>query len=169
MPSAGTQSRKEAVAYIGLGSNLGDREAMLEKAVQCLREEDDLQVRKTSSWYATEPLGGPKGQQEYLNGVVEVATNLSAEELLDRLLAIEERLGRKRRQRWGTRCIDLDLLLYGEEVIRTENLHVPHRLMHNREFVLRGLSEIAPEVRHPVLGKTAWHIWQEVLEKDKGA
>ena len=76
MPSAGTQSRKEAVAYIGLGSNLGDREAMLEKAVQFLREEDELQVRKTSSWYATKPLGGPKGQQEYLNGIAEVAVGV---------------------------------------------------------------------------------------------
>ena len=156
------------MAYIGLGSNLGDREAMLKKAVQCLREEEDLEVRKVSSWYFTEPVGGPIGQEKYLNGVIEVVTNLRAKELLDRLLAIENRLGRKRAQRWGPRCIDLDLLLYGEEVIKTEHLQVPHKRMHEREFVLRGLVEIAPEVKHPVLGKTARQMRQEVLEKDKG-
>ena len=157
------------MAYIGLGSNLGDREAMLEKALRCLREEEALQVRKVSSWYSTEPVGGPRGQGKYLNGVIEVVTNLRAQELLDRLLAIENRLGRKRGQRWGPRCIDLDLLLYGEEVIKTEHLQVPHKRMHEREFVLQGLAEIAPEVRHPVLGKTARQMRQEVLKKDKGA
>ena len=91
-----------------------------------------------------------------------------AQELLDRLLAIENRLGRKRGQGWGSRCIDLDLLLYGEEVIKTEHLQVPHKRMHEREFVLRGLAEIAPEVKHPVLGKTARQMRQEVLKKDKG-
>ena len=169
MSGTGAQRHKETLAYIGLGSNLGDREAMLDKAVRCLREEESLQVRKVSSWYFTEPVGGPRGQEEYLNGVIEVVTNLGAQELLDRLLAIENRLGRKRGPRWGPRCIDLDLLLYGEEVIRTEGLQVPHKLMHEREFVLRGLAEIAPEIRHPVLGKTARQMRQKVLKKDKGA
>lgn len=156
------------MAYIGLGSNLGDREAMLEKALRCLREEEALQVHKVSSWYFTEPVGGPRGQEKYLNGVIEVVTSLRAQELLDRLLAIENRLGRKRIQRWGPRCIDLDLLLYGEEVIKTEHLQVPHKRIPEREFVLRGLAEIAPEVKHPILGKTARQMRQKILEEDKG-
>ena len=168
MPVAGEQRHKETVAYIGLGSNLGGREAMLEEALRCLREENNLEVRRTSSWYATKPVGGPEGQEEYLNGVIEIATSLRPEELLDRLLAIEDKLGRKRGQRWDSRCIDLDLLLYGEKIIRTEHLQLPHRLMHEREFVLRGLTEIAPEVKHPVFGKTARQMWQKVQEQGKG-
>jgi 2-amino-4-hydroxy-6-hydroxymethyldihydropteridine diphosphokinase len=153
---------EEVTAYIGLGSNLGDCGAMLDRAVGELRIEDDLGVLKVSSWYWTEPVGGPSGQEKYLNGVIEVLTSLRAPELLDRLLAIENRLGRKRQQRWGPRCIDLDLLLYGQEIIKEEHLEVPHRLMHQREFVLQGLAQIAPEVKHPVLGMTAEQLWQKI-------
>ena len=157
------EGHKEIAAYIGLGSNLGDCQAMLEKAVQELRAEDGLRVSKVSSWYWTEAVGGPADQPRYLNGVAEVLTNLAADELLSRLLAIEKRLGRKRQQRRGPRCIDLDLLLYGQEIIKKEEqLEVPHRLMHEREFVLRGLAEIAPNVKHPVLGMTAGQMWQKI-------
>ena len=162
MSGTGAQRRKETLAYIGLGSNLGDRQAMLDRAVEELRIADGLAVGKVSSWYWTEPMGGPSGQEKYLNGVIEVLTSLEAQELLDRLLAIENRLGRKRQQRWGPRCIDLDLLLYGQEIIKEEHLEVPHRLMHEREFVLQGLSQIAPEVKHPVLGMTAEQLWQKI-------
>ena len=161
----GRNRGQAVVAYIALGSNLGDRLAILERAVQGLRAEQDVEVSKVSSFYATEPVGGPEGQGEYLNAVVEVSTRLSAGELLDRLLLLEERLGRKRRERWGPRCIDLDLLLYGQEVICQEKLTVPHRLMHQREFVLRGLAQIAPQVKHPTLGKTARQMWQRVRTK----
>ena len=161
--------QEEVVAYIGLGSNLGDRRAILQKALQYLEEENNLEVRQVSDWYATAPIGGPRGQAEYLNGVAEVVTSLLPEELLDRLLAVEQRLGRKRRQRWGPRCIDLDLLLYGQQVVKGEHLEVPHKLMHQREFVLRGLAEIAPEVKHPLLGMTAMQLWQKVLTENKGA
>ena len=154
---------KQIVAYIGLGSNLGSPEAMLDRAVVELRGEDGLELGKVSSWYWTEPVGGPSGQPKYLNGVAEVATNLQAQELLDKLLAIESRLGRERQERWGPRCIDLDLLLYGQEIIKEECLEVPHRLMHEREFVLRGLMEIAPEVKHPGLNMTAEQLWQKIL------
>ena len=160
--------QENVVVYIGLGSNLGDRRAMLQKAVQCLEEEDNLEVRKVSDWYATAPIGGPRGQAEYLNGVAEIATSLPPEVLLDRLLAVEQRLGRRRRQRWGPRCIDLDLLLYGQQVIKGEHLEVPHQLMHRREFVLRGLAEIAPEVKHPLLKRTAMQLWQKVIAENKG-
>ncbi len=156
---------KEIAAYIGLGSNLGDCQAMLDRAVAELRGEDGLRVVKVSNWYRTEAVGGPADQPEYLNGVVEVVTTLAADELLDRFLSIEERLGRKREQRWGPRRIDLDLLLYGDEVIKKRELEVPHRLMHEREFVLRGLAEIAPEVKHPVGGMTAEQMWQKIRSK----
>ena len=159
------ERHKEIAAYIGLGSNLGDCQAMLEKAVQELRAEDGLRVSKVSSWYWTEAVGGPADQPEYLNGVVEVVTGLGADELLDRLLSIENRLGRKREHRWGPRCIDLDLLLYGQEVVRKKELEVPHRLMHEREFVLRGLAQIAPDVKHPVGGMTAEQMWQRIRSK----
>ncbi len=154
---------KEVIAYIGLGSNLGSPEAMLDRAMAQLRDEDGVRVGKVSSWYWTEPVGGPSGQPKYLNGVIEVATNLQAQELLDKLLAIEQRLGRERQERWGPRCIDLDLLLYGQEIIKEERLEVPHRLMHEREFVLRGLVEIAPDVKHPGLDMTAEQLWQKIL------
>ena len=157
----------EVLAYIGLGSNLGDPEGMLERAVGALRGEDGLRVGKVSSWYWTEAVGGPSGQAKYLNGVVEVVTSLGANELLEKLLAIEKRLGRKREQRWGPRCIDLDLLLYGQAVIREKDLEVPHRLMHEREFVLRGLAQIGPKVRHPVLGITVEQLWREICVKNQ--
>ena len=135
---------------------------MLDRAEEELRIEDGLEVLKVSSWYWTEPMGGPSGQGKYLNGVIEVVTSLGAQELLDRLLAIEDRLGRERTQRWGPRCIDLDLLLYGQEIIKKDRLEVPHRLMHEREFVLQGLAQIAPVVNHPVLGMTAEQLWQKI-------
>ncbi len=162
MSGTEAQRRKKTLAYIGLGSNLGDCEAMLDRAVEELGIADGLAVLKVSSWYWTEPVGGPSGQEKYLNGVIEVVTSLEAQELLDRLLAIEDRLGRKRAQRWGPRCIDLDLLMYGQEIIKKEHLEVPHQLMHQREFVLRGLAQIAPEVKHPVLGMTAEQLWQKI-------
>ena len=155
----------EVVAYIGLGSNLGSPQAMLERAVEALRSQTDLRVAKVSSWYWTEALGGPADQPEYLNGVAEVVTTLGANELLSRLMFIEKCLGRVRRQRWGPRRIDLDLLLYGQEVIKEKDLEVPQRLMHKREFVLRGLAQIAPDVRHPILGMTAEQMWQKICSK----
>ena len=168
MPGTDSQRPKETLAYVGLGSNLGNRRAMLNKAVECLAQEADLRVSKVSSFYSTAPVGGPAGQADYLNGVLEIVTTLRADAVLNRLLAIEKLLGRERKQRWEPRCIDLDLLLYGQEVIRTENLQVPHERMHQREFVLRGLKEIAPEVKHPVTGKTAEQMWQELMTTDKG-
>ena len=156
---------KEVAAYIGLGSNLGDCPAMLERAVEELRAEDALRVGKVSSWYWTEAVGGPSPQAKHLNGVLEVVTSLGADELLAKLLSIEKLLGRKRQQHWGPRCIDLDLLLYGQEVIKERNLEVPHRLMHERGFVLRGLAQIAPDVKHPLLGMTAEQMWQRIRSK----
>src|SRR5262245_24500806 len=126
-------------AYIGLGSNLGDRQKNLRQALDCLGQSGGVSVTKVSSFHETEPVGGPSGQGKYLNAAAELTTTLSAADLLAALLAIEQKLGRVRRERFGPRSIDLDLLLYGQEIIdRSEQpaLQVPHPRMHQRLFVL---------------------------------
>jgi 2-amino-4-hydroxy-6-hydroxymethyldihydropteridine diphosphokinase len=128
--------------YIGLGSNLGDRAANLKAALAALEERGDIRVLRCSSMHETAPVGGPPGQGRYLNAAAELATDLSAPELLARLLSIEQRLGRIRNVRHGPRTLDLDLLLYRDEVICQPGLTVPHPRMWEREFVLRPLAEL---------------------------
>jgi 2-amino-4-hydroxy-6-hydroxymethyldihydropteridine diphosphokinase len=102
----------------------------------------------------TEPVGGPPGQPPYLNGAAELRTALAPEELLEALQQVEDAFGRTREVRWGPRTLDLDLLLYGDRVVETPSLTVPHPRMHERRFVLGPLCEIAPNAVHPVLGRT---------------
>jgi 2-amino-4-hydroxy-6-hydroxymethyldihydropteridine diphosphokinase len=146
-------------ANIALGSNLGDRRAQLDHALELLRTAPGISLQMVSSYRETAPVGGPAGQPPYLNAVAEVHTDLSAAALLGTLLAIEQRLGRVRGERWGPRVIDLDLLLYGTEVLEIHepgvDLSVPHPRMHERQFVLEPLVEIAPLAVHPVLQSTA--------------
>jgi 2-amino-4-hydroxy-6-hydroxymethyldihydropteridine diphosphokinase len=140
-------------AYIALGSNLGDRREYLDRALQALRERPGIVVKQVSSYYETAPVGGPPGQGDFLNATAELQTELEPEELLRALLEIEQRLGRVRQARHGPRTIDLDLLLY-DDLVRSEmDLIVPHPHMHERLFVLQPLAEIAPNLRHPVLGE----------------
>jgi 2-amino-4-hydroxy-6-hydroxymethyldihydropteridine diphosphokinase len=141
------------VAYIGLGSNLGDRQAALDEAVRCLRNLSEIRVATVSDPHETEPVGGPEGQGRFLNAAARLETTLSARELLRALLEVERELGRDRKKRWGPRTIDLDLLLYDGETIDEPGLTVPHPRMHERRFVLEPLAEIAPDLRHPLLGK----------------
>ena len=152
----------EITAYIGLGSNLGNRQDMFNKAIEFLRSEPGIRVEKLSDSYITAPAGGPPDQPEYLNAVAQISTTLDPQQLLSRLLDIEQRLGRIRTEHWGPRCIDLDLLLYGREVIDTQNLKIPHPLMHQREFVLRGLAQIAPDLTHPLFGLTSLQMSRKV-------
>lgn len=132
-------------AYLGLGSNRGDRLAHLQGAVDALRDVDGLDVVGVSQVYETEPVGGPE-QPEYLNAVVAVATDASARELLGLAQSLELAAGRVRGERWGSRTLDVDLLLVGRESIDEPDLTVPHPRMYERAFVLAPLSELAPEL-----------------------
>ena len=139
-------------AYVALGSNLGDKEANLRKALELL-EERGVEVVKTSSFICPEPYG-VTDQPQFLNGVCEVRTSLVPLALLHTLLEIEQEMGRVRLRHWGERNIDLDLLLYEDVVMDTPELILPHPDMQNRDFVLLPLAEIAPELVHPILQKS---------------
>ncbi|QGG48754.1 2-amino-4-hydroxy-6-hydroxymethyldihydropteridine diphosphokinase [Heliorestis convoluta] len=135
-------------AYIGLGSNLGEKEKNLEKALVALQYNPSILLQNYSSWYLTQPVGFTE-QDAFLNGIAVVDTWLSPQELLHFLLTTEDQMGRQRKERWGPRTLDLDLLLYGKEVIDSENLIVPHERMYERAFVLVPFYEIAPNWIHP--------------------
>ncbi len=147
------KAQKTTKAYIGIGSNLGDRHAHCTAAVEEIEGIPGSSVVQRSDWFWSEPVG-VEGQEWYLNGVVAVETAVSPRELLDHLLAIEKKMGRVRKVRWEARVLDLDLLLFGDEVIQEEGLTVPHPLMHQRRFVMVPLVQIAPNLRHPASQKT---------------
>jgi len=150
-------------AYIGLGSNLGDREENLRRAIVHLDGMPGVKVLRVSSFHETEPVGYAE-QGKFLNAALMVETSLSAEDLLTACQGIENKLGRVRTVRWGPRTIDLDILIYDGLVIDTVRLKVPHPLMHEREFVLAPLCEIAPDVMHPVLKKTVREMLAGIKE-----
>ena len=141
-------------AYISLGSNLGDREANLKHALALLIETPHVEVRRISSFLENAAVGGPEESPDFLNAAAEVYTTLTAAALMKRLLEIEHQMGRQRRVKWEPRNIDLDLLLYGNSIVSTDSLIVPHPLMHDRRFVIQPLAEIAPNVIHPTLQMT---------------
>ena len=138
-------------AFVGIGSNLGDREGNFRQAVELLSAEDGIDVVAVSEIRETDPVG-PVEQGPFLNGAVRIETDLAPRELLERLLAVEERLGRVRRERWGPRTIDLDLLLYGDDVVDEPGLTVPHPRLHERRFALEPLSDLAPSLEIPGKG-----------------
>ncbi len=141
---------KLTTAYIGLGSNLGDRQNSIRGALKMLAEAKDIEVPRTSELIETAPLGRAN-QPDYLNAVAEIKTALSAEHLHKKLADIETSLGRAREEKWSPRTIDLDLLLFGQEIINSANLTVPHREMYLRSFVLKGLCQLNPQLLHPVI------------------
>jgi 2-amino-4-hydroxy-6-hydroxymethyldihydropteridine diphosphokinase len=139
-------------AYVGLGANLGDRERTLHAAVDALSAEDGIEIVAVSTLRETDPVGVGE-QPRFLNGVVELRTTLSARELLDLLLAVEQRFGRARVPgEHGPRTLDLDLLLYGDEELDEPGLTVPHPHLHKRGFVLEPLAELAPGLFVPGRG-----------------
>jgi 2-amino-4-hydroxy-6-hydroxymethyldihydropteridine diphosphokinase len=140
-------------AFIGLGSNLGEREAMIRLALDDLARLPSTTLTRVSSLYDTEPVG-EVDQPNFLNAVAQIDTELTARQLLWNLQLIEKRLGRVRTQRWGPRTIDLDLLLYGFQVVDEPDLKVPHPEMTRRSFVLVPLVELDPLLEHPETGET---------------
>lgn len=138
------------LVYLGLGSNLGNRLAALEEAVRLLEGHGFRRERRSSTW-ETEPVGGPP-QGAFLNAVVAGRTDRTPEELLEACLETEREMGRVRRERNGPRVIDVDILLFGDLTREAPGLVVPHPRLHERRFVLAPLEEIAPDLRHPLLG-----------------
>jgi 2-amino-4-hydroxy-6-hydroxymethyldihydropteridine diphosphokinase len=147
--------------YVGLGANLGDRAAAIRAAIDRLNATPGVRVTRISSLLENPAVGGPEDSPSFLNAAAEIETDLSARALLDRMLEIETELGRQRRERWAPRAIDLDLLLFGDELIHEQGLQVPHALMHERRFVLEPLAQIAPNAIHPALRLTV----AQLLEK----
>ncbi len=141
-------------ALIGLGSNLGDRKTLLDGAVAALARTDGVIVRAVSRYHETAPVGGPANQGVFLNAAATLETDLSAEMLHDRMIGIECEAGRTREVRWGERTLDLDLLLYGDEIHDSPRLTVPHLRMAVRRFVLAPAAEIAPDMLDPLTGRT---------------
>ena len=141
-------------AYVALGSNIGDRAANLRDALERLGATPGVRVTAVSSFLDNPAVGGPAGSPPYLNAAAAVETTLPPDRLLHRLLSIELEMGRVRRRKWEPRVIDLDLLLYGALVLDTPELKLPHPLLHERDFVLKPLAEIAPDAVHPVFSRT---------------
>ena len=150
-----TVALAEVQAFVALGSNLGDREENIRLAVDALRMIDGISVERVSSLLENPAVGGPPDSPPFLNAVAQIRTILPAHEVLDRLLEIEQLLGRVRTEKWAPRLIDLDLILFSDQIIDRPYLTVPHPLLHERDFVLQPLAEIAPQVIHPKLQMTA--------------
>lgn len=150
-------------AYIALGSNLGDKEKNLRRALLLLTQQG-VEIVRVSSFLSTEPYG-VTDQPQFLNAVACVRTSLAPLALLDVLLATELAMGRVRLRHWGERNIDLDLLLYEDVVLDMPRLHLPHPDMQNRDFVLLPLAEIAPELKHPTLQKTIWELKENLMSR----
>jgi 2-amino-4-hydroxy-6-hydroxymethyldihydropteridine diphosphokinase len=151
-------------AYIGIGSNLGNSEKNCLEAVDRIGQIPKCKVARVSGLYRTEPVG-VNGQEYYVNCVAEVLTGLSAKRLMERLLAIEKDMGRVREGgRWQARIIDLDILLFGSELIHEDNLTVPHPLMHRRRFVMVPMVDLVPDLIHPSIGKGMSELLQEIPE-----
>jgi 2-amino-4-hydroxy-6-hydroxymethyldihydropteridine diphosphokinase len=148
--------------FLLLGSNLGDRKLFLQQAIMHIAY-DIAPTLKISSVYETQSWG-KTDEPDYLNMVIELETELSAEIILDKILAIELVMGRKREEKWGSRIIDIDMLYYNSAVINTPQLTVPHPELHKRRFTLEPLAEIAPDLIHPLLNKTSSQLKNELKD-----
>ncbi len=153
-----------STAYIGLGSNLGDKRRNLQTALEQLAARG-MHILRVSSFLVTPPYGVPD-QPHFLNAVCSVQTDLPPIELLRLLLMVEQAMGRVRLRHWGERIIDLDLLFYDDLCLHTPELELPHPDLQNRAFVLLPLAEIAPGLVHPVLGQTVLQLKKALLERE---
>ena len=153
-----------ATVYLGLGSNLGDREKNISSAIEQLKNNKDIKVLKEASVIETEPEGDVH-QNKFLNTAVKIETGLAPLPLLDLCLSIEDQLGRARRTKWGPRTIDIDILFYAALITTEKELLIPHPHLHSRKFVLRSLLEISPELIHPVFKKPVHELAEALLSK----
>ncbi len=154
------------IAYIGIGSNLGDKLDHCEKAISEILKTDHHKLLAKSSFYRTQPIGYTS-QDRFVNGVIKIETDLEAHELLRTLKTIESQLGRTETFRWGSRTIDLDILFFDDIQIRTEGLQIPHPRIQDRQFVLIPLAEIDRNLIHPVFKKTIQELLNN-LREDQG-
>lgn len=152
-----------SIAYLGLGSNIGDRVGYIQQAINLLVLSGNVSVVRSSAFYETEPWGN-KGQNWFVNAAVEIKTKLPPQELLKLCLETEKQMGRERKsgEQWGPRCIDIDILLYDDEIVNDANLKIPHKYMHERAFVLVPLLELIPDYIHPVFDKTLMDLYDEI-------
>lgn len=141
-------------AYLGLGSNLGNRLAFLRGGRDILVNRPDIELIQSSGVYETEAIGGPPENPLFLNAVLQIQTSLEPRQLLQACLAVEEEFGRSRPIRWAPRTLDLDILFYADQVLCEEHLTIPHPRLCERAFVLVPLMEIAPDFKHPLLDQT---------------
>ena len=153
-------------AYIGIGSNLGDRFQHCRAALEKIEKLAGCRVEAHSNWYLTKPVG-VQNQDWYVNGVVSVSTTLTPQALLADLLAIEADMGRIRKSKWEPRIIDIDILLYGEKVIDEVHLKIPHPLMHLRRFVLVPLVQLDPGLVHPVMGLSMIELLEKIPQENQ--
>jgi 2-amino-4-hydroxy-6-hydroxymethyldihydropteridine diphosphokinase len=152
--------------YIGIGSNLGNKKENYLEALARIAKIPKTRITRESSLYESEPLGDSK--EWYVNGVIQIETDLGPEMLLKKCKNIERAMGRKRvRKKWGARVIDLDILLYDAGIVDKGNLKIPHPEMHHRKFVIIPLSEIAPQLVHPVLGMTISELLVHVKDEKR--
>ena len=166
---------QKARAFIGAGANLGEPVRQINQALDELEKSPGVRLGAVSSLYRTQPMG-PVAQPPFINAVFSLECGISPQELLALLLSVEEKMGRIRRERWGPRVIDLDLLFFDEAIISEQGLEVPHPRLHERRFVLAPLVEIAPDVVHPILKKSAFDLlaalpaegpWVEKLQQQE--
>ncbi len=152
-----------ARAFLSLGSNLSDRLGNISQAVSMLSMCEKIKILKTSSFYETEPWGN-KEQNWFLNAAIAIETEFSAQELLSCCQGIERQLGRVRKEneKWSQRTIDIDILMYDNEIISSPNLNIPHPLMHLRAFVLVPMLEVKADLVHPVFNKTISQLYDEL-------
>lgn len=152
-----TVTRGRTVCYLGIGSNLGDREAYLNLVSEEIEQDEHIELLARSTYLQTKPYG-VTDQPDFLNGVLQVKTIYTPTQLLDFCHAIEARAGRVKTRHWGERTLDIDILLYGNDIVSTTDLTIPHPEMHKRGFVLVPLCELAPNLFHPVRGKTMYEL-----------
>ncbi len=152
-----------SIVYIGIGSNLGDRQKSCLRAIELLQERG-IVITKKSSLYETEPWGY-KDQPQFINMAIEGETEFNPKELLMVLKNIEREIGREESLRWGPRKVDLDILLFDTIILTEDSLEIPHPLLHKRDFVLKPLCEIASDIHHPLLKMSISDLLQQLYKK----